>query len=306
MPFTDALIKPGRPEESKIFPYATETTKEAQELINALCEKVKTLSADSIDYNIQCRGLSFRGHRQETETGTFHALRVLRKSAMPFNELGIPKSLADVLLSELLCKGGLVLISGAKGSGKSTTLASIVTERLDKFGGLALTIENPIETIIAGDHGEGFCLQTSVTTDIEAHEAIRGAMRCFPSKQVQSILMLGEIRDYVMAGLALQAALDGSLVVATTHGMDIIATLRRLASLASSNLLANEAYSILADAMRVTIHQRYENGIHKFSALMNKGNDSSIVRHIAANNLERLSTDIEIQANQILNGDKIW
>lgn len=306
MPFTDVLIKPDSPDESKIFPFTAETSDEAKKLISALCEQVKTIPDASIDYNIKCEGHFFRGHRQDTESGVFHALRLIRKSAIQFADLGIPSPLSNVLLSETLSHGGLVLVAGAKGAGKSTTLAAMVKQRLIKYGGLALTIENPIENILAGDHGEGFCLQTAVSTDIETHEAIRGAMRCFPSKQVQSILMLGEIRDETMARLALQAALDGSLVITTIHGKDVTAALRRLVLLASAKLDTGEVYPILADVMRVTIHQRYENGQHKFVALTNDGSNLSINSHIASNQIEQLSTELQRQANQIQKGVALW
>lgn len=306
--FTDILIKVDFPDETRFYPENSKVSDaDKKALVQKLSAKIASLSQDAVDYNIECDGMSFRGHKQITEKGTFHALRRLAEKAMPFDDLKMPKGLKLVLLDESLCAGGLILVSGMTGAGKSTTMASLLSERLRLFGGLALTVENPVETLLSGEHGQhGYCLQTSVITNTETHEALRGAMRCFPSKQKQAILMLGEVRDATMAMLSLQAALSGHLVITTVHGGDIITALRRVASLAASNLMEGEAYSILSEVMRVTIHQRYENGIHKFSALANRDTASSIVRFIAENKMEKLSTDIQQQAVKCMKGDALW
>lgn len=304
---TDILIDLVDLNKSRFSPENTDLSEdEKKTLLDAINAELLKLSEDTIDYNLSCLGYTFRGHRQETITGTFHALRRVSSTVMTLSQLKMPESLIKTLTDKCLCSGGLILVSGMTGSGKSTTLGSMLVERLKLFGGRAVTIENPVESNLSGEHGDGFCLQTSVSSEEQTHEALRGALRCFPSKQIQGILLIGEIRDSYTAVHALNAALSGHLVMATLHGTDIIATLRRIISVASSEISEQEAKSLLSETMRVTIHQRYENGIHKFSMLANNNSSSAIGQHIASGAMEKLSTAIQQQANKSMSGQLLW
>ena len=303
---TDILFESGKPEEARVYPSSSGDL-DLYDFIKGLHDKVQELADDVVDYNIAHENHLFRGHKQLTSNeGSFHALRRSFEKPMPFSDLKMPTSLAQTLLDESLCKGGLVLLSGMTGTGKSTTLASLLSERLNLFGGMAVTIENPIEIILAGSHGKGFCIQSSVSTEEETHTALRGSLRCFPSKQKQGIVMIGEIRDGYTATHALNSALSGHIVLTTIHGTDIIPALRRIVAMASKVSGEEEARSLLSETLRVAIHQRYENGIHKYTMLANKDTASSVSQHIATGAMEKLSTAIQQQANNALSGDKLW
>jgi len=304
---TDILIDLVDLEKCRFSPDNTDLSDhEKKTLVEHIKIEIQQLPSDTVDYNLSCKGYVFRGHKQESITGTYHALRRVSETIMSLNELKMPESFVKTLSDKCLCSGGLILVSGMTGSGKSTTIASLLLERLKLFGGMAITIENPVEAMLSGEHGKGFCIQTAVSSEAETHVALRGALRCFPSKQQQGILLIGEIRDSYTALHALNAALSGHLVIATLHGSDIIASLRRMISVASSDSSENEALSLLSQTMRVTIHQRYENGIHKFVMLANNNASSAIGQHIASGSMEKLSTAIQQQANKSMSGQILW
>lgn len=304
---TDISFKKGNPGAARIHPLSIEKNDVVTALIKDLHDKVTALDDNVVDYNVSSGEFVFRGHKQVTSNGgSFHALRKAAEKPMAFSELKLPPALAKTLLCESLCKGGLILVSGMTGTGKSTTLASSLSERLKLYGGMAVTIENPIEILLEGEHGEGYCIQSSVSSEEETHEALRGSLRCFPSKQKQGILMLGEIRDGFTASHALNSALSGHIVLTTIHGNDIITALRRIVAMASRTMSESEAQVLLAETLRIAIHQRYENGMHKFNMLANKDNSSAIAQHISTGSMEKLSTNIQQQANQSLSGEKLW
>lgn len=305
--FTDILFVSGNPEGARVFPSCSGDTSTLSTFIKGLHDKVQGLADDVVDYNISHESYLFRGHKQSTSNnGSFHALRRSFEKPMPFSDLKMPTALEKTLLDESLCKGGLVILSGMTGTGKSTTLASLLSERLNLFGGMAVTIENPIEIILEGSHGNGFCIQSSASTEEETHVALKGSLRCFPSKQKQGIVMIGEIRDAYTAAHALNAALSGHIVLTTIHGTDIIPALRRIISIAAQNVGEDEARTLLSETLRVAIHQRYENGIHKYTMLANKDTSTSISQHIASGSMEKLSTAIQQQANRALSGETLW
>lgn len=122
---------------------------------------------------------------------------------------------------------GLVLISGPMGAGKTTTAASVVSQRIRQTGLLGVSIEDPIETLLQGQHGNGRCIQLEVGEREGYASATKKAFR-----MGATTFLLGEIRDGETAHEVLKASLS-MFVVATLH--------------ASSVIEAIEKYSILCE-----------------------------------------------------------
>jgi twitching motility protein PilU len=134
-------------------------------------------------------------------------IRLINAKIPSFEELDLPPILKEVVLS----KRGLVLVVGGTGSGKSTTLASMVGYRNDKTRGHIVTIEDPVEYV----HQHKGCVIThrEVGVDTESwHAALRNTLR-----QAPDVILIGEIRDRETMEYGIQFAETGHLVLATLH-----------------------------------------------------------------------------------------
>lgn len=252
LPMGDALEGFFYPKASKIknFPFLFEF---ATELLEASRNRLRP---GSDEFVVRVRGRSFRGHKIDTIDQPYFALRRMPKTVPSLETLGLDPAVRQVLLHESLNKGGLVLICGETGQGKSTTCAAAIKERMFKFGAFCLTVEDPPEMPLHGEHGDGRCLQTEVENGHFA-EALRGAMRCYPTAN-GSILYVGETRGAETAAEVLRAAMNGALVFTTTHAPDVPSGLRRLISFAAPRLGTEEAQSILGATFRLGLHQVLE------------------------------------------------
>ena len=140
----------------------------------------------------------------------------------------IPKmadlSLPHVLSTLIMEKRGLILVVGATGSGKSTTLASMIDFRNGQGPGHILTMEDPVEYVFTPKK----CIinQREVGNDTRSfHDALRNAMR-----QAPDIILIGEIRDLETMRMALTYALSGHLCLATLHANNAYQAMNRVIS----------------------------------------------------------------------------
>jgi twitching motility protein PilU len=160
-------------------------------------------------------------------------------------ELHLPEILKDLIME----KRGLVLVVGATGSGKSTTLASMIEHRSNTTGGHILTIEEPIEYIFR--HGKSIVNQREIGTDTRSYEkALSSGMREAPD-----VLMIGEVRERETLKHALIFAQTGHLCLATLHANNSYHALNRIV-----NFFPYDARrGVLADlsmCLRAVISQR--------------------------------------------------
>jgi twitching motility protein PilU len=134
-------------------------------------------------------------------------IRLINAKIPSFEELELPPVLKEVVLS----KRGLVIVVGGTGSGKSTTLASMVGYRNDKTRGHIVTIEDPVEYV----HQHKGCVIThrEVGVDTDSwHAALKNTLR-----QAPDVILIGEIRDRETMEYGIQFAETGHLVLATLH-----------------------------------------------------------------------------------------
>jgi twitching motility protein PilU len=149
---------------------------------------------------------------------------VLRRiiSKIPsFSELRLPELLAGLSLE----RRGLILVTGMTGSGKSTTLASMVNHRNEQEKGHIITIEDPIEYF--HEHKQSVITQREVGVDTESYSvALKNALRQRPD-----VILVGEIRDREVMEQALTAAETGHLCLSTLHTTNTYQSIERIANM---------------------------------------------------------------------------
>lgn len=187
-------------------------------------------------------------------------LRRIPKIVPTLEEAGVGIAMRDILMSENLVKGGLILITGTNGQGKTTVLSSTIVHRLKRHGGAAQMIEDPSEYPCDGVHGDGICLQLPVSSEIPSQAtyeaALKKSLRAFPAiSGGGTILGIGEIRDKETAAEALKQSGNGHLVIATMHGQTIPQALDRLVTMASEVLGQVQARMLLGSNLRMIANQ---------------------------------------------------
>ncbi|EQC45261.1 type IV pilus twitching motility protein PilT [Bacteriovorax sp. Seq25_V] len=158
-------------------------------------------------------------------------------------------NLSPILKSIVTKKRGLILVTGATGSGKSTTLAALINQINETETRHIVTIEDPIEFL--HPQKKSRITQREIGTDTEDFtSALRAAMRQDPD-----VILIGELRDAESISTALKASETGHLVFATVHTTDAIATIGRILSMFPPEELI-DVRKRLADSLFATISQR--------------------------------------------------
>lgn len=172
-----------------------------------------------LDYALQVEGVGrFRGN--------VHIVRGQAEAAFRFITQEIPEleTLGHHSIVQTFCglRSGLVLVTGITGSGKSTTLASMVKRISDTRNGVIITLEDPIEYVF--NHSSCLIKQREIGNDTKDFpRALRQAMRQDPD-----VIVVSELRDLETIRIALTAAETGHLVLATLHTPDAPQTIDRL------------------------------------------------------------------------------
>jgi twitching motility protein PilT len=147
-------------------------------------------------------------------------LRVIPLQIKEFGDLNLPGVLGDIAN----LRRGYVLVTGATGMGKSTTLATMIQEVNRTRKAKIITVEDPIEFIFT--HDKSIITQREIGTDTASFpDALRAALRQDPD-----CIMVGEMRDLETVDTSLKAAETGHLVFSTIHTSDVASTISRLVS----------------------------------------------------------------------------
>jgi len=176
--------------------------------------------------------------KQRGEVGM--VIRAIRSVIPTIEELQLPQVLKNIIMAPR----GLVLIVGSTGSGKSTTLASMIDYRNTTAAGHILTIEDPIEYLHR--HKKSLVNQREVGLDTHAfHNALKNAMREAPD-----VILIGEILDATTMEAAIAFAETGHLCLATLHSNNADQTIERILNFfpesAHKNVLMNVALNLKA------------------------------------------------------------
>lgn len=202
----DEILKPNDIKEA-FTPILTDTQR----------EKVETLG--EVDFAYSLKGVGRFRLNVFKQRGTYAAsLRLLPFQIPSPESLGIPEAVINTTTK----KRGLVLVTGPTGSGKSTTLASLLNVINTKYAGHIITLEDPIEYLHKSK--KSIVNQREIGLDTKGYaSALRAALRQDPD-----IILVGEMRDLDTIGTAVTAAETGHLVFSTLHTMGAASTIDRI------------------------------------------------------------------------------
>lgn len=197
------------------------TDEENEELIRSLLNEEQDRILDSgndLDFSFGNDGFRQRVNVYRQQGKLCAAIRILNNNIPTLEELGLPQ----VVMKFAQEPGGLVLVTGPTGSGKSTTLAAIIERVNQTRSAHIITIEDPIEYIYKSDK----CVihQREIGSDVSTFSsALRSAMREDPD-----VILVGEMRDYETISAAITAAETGHLVLSTLHTTGAAQTIDRI------------------------------------------------------------------------------
>jgi twitching motility protein PilT len=255
---SDIHLKPGRPplirrdgELGVLDDHPELGEAELDAALATICadapEKVRVFhESGDLDLAYQAEGLPrFRVNVFRQRGSIAFAFRVVPATVPRFEQLGLPAGV-ERLASE---PRGLVLVTGATGSGKTTTLASMIDHINRTRRQHVVSIEDPIEIL----HADKGCIvnQREVGHDTNSFgEALRRALRQDPD-----VILIGELRDAETAQTALQAAESGHLVLSTLHTIDAAESVGRMIEFFPPDK-QEMIRSVLAGVLRGTVSQR--------------------------------------------------
>lgn len=201
---------------------------------------------NDLDFFINIININCRCHFYKTFKGMAIAIRLLPDKIPSLDVLGLPESIK--LLTDI--KSGLIIVSGPTGSGKSTTIASIIDAINQKYNYHIITIEDPIEYTF--EDKKSIVSQISLGKNITNFaQGVKASMRENPN-----VIMIGELRTLEDINVALFAAESGHLVITTLHADNVTDALDRMINyeekLKLKNLLANTFQAIIAQKLITT------------------------------------------------------
>lgn len=219
-------------------------------IIKVLCETKMGASQEVLEGSFSSTAPGRRSDFRVSFTPSVHgqklAIRVLDADSSPqkLKQLGLPPKFVRTIESVMTQNAGMVLMCGPTGSGKTTTLYSMLRS-IDFKSRNVMTLEDPVEYQIDGitqinidsDHGKGF-----------------GEMLPALLRQDPDVLLIGEIRDGISAKIAMQATMTGHLVLSTLHAPDTLSTVHRLLDLnADPNMVASALDLVMSQRLLRTL-----------------------------------------------------
>lgn len=241
-----------------------------------LCEEEHKLTGE-IEFWVAFEDVRYRVSLIDTIKEKVFACRKMPDKVKMLTDLGIYDGYTNLLLQPNLT--GLVIIAGEFGHGKTWTASGMLAERLHNCGGVAVTLEDPIEMPLNGHHGQGICYQTEVKKN-QFGAAMHRAARWAPD-----IIYVSELRDADTVTEALRAGVNGKLVLATMHADKPISALERVFNYANGYAGgADDVANLMASAISYVVHQKLvkegERIIPKLTPLSFIGDGSTTVKNL--------------------------
>lgn len=224
----------------------------SRDLVSAVISRLKIMSGLDIaerrlpqDGRMRVRAhgkeIDFRVATSPTARGEGVVLRLLDRGAvaLSFDSLGFDEKIAGPFKSAISRPDGIVLVTGPTGSGKTTTLYTGLS-MLNTPERKILTVEDPVEYVIGG--------LSQVQVDARIGRTFAHTLRSF-LRQDPDVIMVGEIRDTETAGIAIQAALTGHMVLSTLHTNSAAGAVARMLDMDAEGYL-------IASTVRLVMAQR--------------------------------------------------
>lgn len=202
---------------------------DAENIITSILDKHHKAIYDEkgeTDFSISVPGIGrYRVNVFKQRGSMAAALRIVGTQIPNPDQLGVPKAVQDLHTR----KRGLVLVTGPTGSGKSTTLASVINLVNENTNSHIITLEDPIEYM--HKHLRSMINQREVGADTQSYNnALRAALREDPD-----VILVGEMRDFETISIAVTAAETGHLVFSTLHTIGAAATIDRIIDVFPTN-----------------------------------------------------------------------
>ena len=274
-----------RLKRAALEPKDTESLAGAMASISQL-ERVNT--EGSVDFGVSFMGQRFRTSVYRERTFLAMAVRLLPERMRTLDEIGIPEAVRKLLT----LPKGLILLTGPTGSGKTTSLASMlnwINENSDRH---ILTIEDPIEYL--HEHKKGLVNQREVGTDVPNFlEGIRRGLRQDPD-----VILVGEMRDHETMEAAVTAAETGHLIFSTLHTTGATRTVDRIIDSFPST--QQEQIRVqLAGTLRAAVSQILlptvdgKGRVAAFEVMLNTSSTAALIRE---NKTYQITTDVQTGA----------
>jgi twitching motility protein PilT len=288
---SDLHLNPGRPPILRVHgglaPIGTEplTDAAAELLCRELCEERHWEEVQRIgtaDFGVaHSSGNRFRVSVMRQRGRHSAVLRLIPSKLLSFEEIGLPSAAIDILKRPR----GLILVTGPTGSGKTTTLASMIDWINSNQHRHIVTIEDPIEYFHS--HKVGLVTQREVGTDVpDFPEAMRRVLRQDPD-----VILLGEMRDLATISAAITAAETGHLVFGTLHTTGSSRTMDRIIDAFPANqqeqIRAQLSVSIVAVISQVLLPRAKDKGrVAAFEVMLMNSAIANLIRKNETNKIQ--------------------
>ncbi|MEE2940334.1 MAG: PilT/PilU family type 4a pilus ATPase [Planctomycetota bacterium] len=287
---SDLHLNPGRPPvarvNGKLVPIGTDTITDA--VAETWCRE---LCDDEHWEELQKVGTTDLGLAHETgnrfrvscmrQRGRHTAiLRLIPNKLLTFDQIGLPETVQELLRRPR----GLILVTGPTGSGKSTTLATMIDWINQSHDRHIITIEDPIE--FYHGHGQGLVTQRELGSDVPTFpEAMRRALRQDPD-----VILLGEMRDLDTISAALTAAETGHLVFGTLHTTGSARTINRVIDAYPANqqeqVRAQLSVALVAVVSQVLMPREGGGRVACFEVMINNAAIGNLIRKNETNKIQ--------------------
>jgi twitching motility protein PilT len=254
-------------------------------------EKEKYEKTNDVDYTCTIQGVArLRSNAFMSARGPAAVFRLIPEGEKTVEELGLPPAIKDILQLDR----GFVLVTGPAGSGKSTTLATIVSMIAHNKSDHILTIEDPVEFI----HRNTTALinhRELGTTTTSFSRALKSALREDPD-----VIVIGEMRDLETIQLALTAAETGHLVLGTLHTSSAAKTITRIIDVFPPDK-QEQVRTMLAESIQLVVSQnllKRKDGTGRVAAFELMISNTAIKNQIRESQIFQIPSSIEIGVSQ--------